>query len=508
MIKLYSAAAMRAADNYAIHQLGIPSLQLMDTAADFVAEAALGLMEGSSRAAVFCGSGNNGGDGIGAAVHLLNLGMDVRVFLTGRREKMTDDTAAMELRLQQAGGRLEDFDPACADILDYVNTCGVIIDAMFGIGLNAPLRASAAQAVACINASPVPVVAADIPSGIAADTGCVLGSAVRADVTVTFTAPKPGHYTEPGCLYCGRLLVRQIGIPRDALDAAGSTDVFAFTDADAALPRRRPDAHKGDFGRCLIAAGSVGYTGAPVLAARACVRSGAGLVFLGVPQEIYAIAAVKSDEAMPFPLPSTDGRLTEDAVPELLNRLETADVCLAGPGLGRSAGVSAAVRALLRSCRCPLVLDADGINAIAGHIDLLDEATCPVILTPHPGEFARLAPELAGQSRLSAAGAFAAAHHCTVVLKGHRTVTAFPDGTVYLNTTGNPGMAKGGSGDVLAGMIAGFLAQKLPLETAVPAAVCLHGKAGDLCAAAYGEYAMTPSDMICMLAEVLKNAAG
>ena len=507
MIELYSAAAMRGADAYAINTLGISSLQLMDTAAGFVADAALELLGASRSAAVFCGSGNNGGDGVCAAAHLLRQGVETRVFLTGRREKMTADTAEMERRLTAAGGTLEPFDPENAEILDYVNNCGVIIDALFGIGLNAPLRGTAEKAVVCINASPAPVVAADIPSGIAADTGAVLGCAVRADATVTFTAPKPGHYSEPGCLYCGKLLLRGIGIPRAALDAQAAPDTFACSEADAALPRRRPDAHKGDFGRCLIAAGSVGYTGAPTLAAGACVRTGAGLVFLGVPQDIYPIAAVKCDEAMPFPLPCADGCLSEEAAGALTARLETADVCLVGPGLGRGAGTFAAVCAALRHCRGPVVLDADGINALAGHIDVLDRAASPVVLTPHPGEFARLAPELAEQNRLTAARTFAAAHRCVLVLKGHRTVTAFPDGTAIVNTTGNPGMAKGGSGDVLAGMITGLLAQRLPLESAVPAAVWLHGRAGDLCAQAYGEYAMTASDLIRMLPDVLKNAS-
>ena len=285
--------------------------------------------------------------------------------------------------------------------------------------------------------------------------------------------------------------VRQINTPED----------LPFS-----LPQRPRDAHKGNFGRLLIIAGSVGFTGAPILAAKAALRTGAGLVFLGVPRDIYPIAAVKCEEAMPFPLPEEDG--------PLLDRAQGCDAVLIGPGLGQAPETQRRVHALLEQLDCPVVLDADGLNAIAPCPEVLDRRPGPTVLTPHEGEFARLTGcSLPVQHRLEAARDFAAAHRCTVVLKGQHTVTAAADGRVWINGTGNPGMATGGSGDVLAGMLAALWGQPLlresyDLPTLAAAAVLLHGQAGDCCAQALGETAMLPGDMIEALPQVLKPLEG
>ena len=278
-----------------------------------------------------------------------------------------------------------------------------------------------------------------------------------------------------------------------------------------ALPPRRADGHKGDFGKVLIAGGAVGYTGAPYLAALGAARSGCGLVYLGVPSCIWTVEAAKCVCAMPFPLPEEGGMLAERAAAPLLERLAGCEVLALGPGLGRSAQTQALTLALLKTEK-PVVLDADGINALAGHIDVLDGRKAPTVLTPHEGEFARLTGcGLPVRERVEAAQRFAAAHRCTMVLKGYGTVTAAPDGRVWVNPTGNPGMAKGGSGDVLAGMTAALWGQKLlrreenDLPRLAAAAVYYHGLAGDLCARRLGEYAMLPGDMIEALPEVLKG---
>lgn len=253
------------------------------------------------------------------------------------------------------------------------------------------------------------------------------------------------------------------------------------------LPRRQREAHKGDFGRIYILAGSVGYTGAPVFCANAAVRTGSGLVFLGVPEDIWSVVAVKCNEAMPHPV-----SLDADT---LLGRMASCDAVAIGPGLGL--GVGELVHCLVPRVEQPLVLDADGLNALAGHLDLLGSRTASTVLTPHEGEFARLTGcELPVADRAAAALDIAQRYHCTVVLKGHRTVTAAPDGRVWLNTTGNPGMAKGGSGDVLAGMIVSLIGQGFPVPESAAMAVWLHGRAGDLAAQRFGEYAMTPSDLL------------
>ena len=503
-MKLSSSARMREIDRHVIEDLGVPGTTLMANAAEHIAAAAMERLALGGRAAIFCGTGNNGGDGIGAAACLMEKGVPVRVFLVGAKEKLTPDSIAMLERLTALGGALERYSGA-ADIEGYVNGCDVIIDAMFGIGLNSDLRGDALAAANMINASGSFVIAADIPSGVHADTGAILGAAVKADLTVTFSLAKPGHFIEPGCIRRGELYIRDIGIPRDIIDAEIG-EVFAVMQEDICLPRRASDSHKGDHGRCLIIAGSVGYTGAPALCARAASRMGAGLVFLGVPEPIYNIMAVKLDEEMPFPLPGDgNGRLAAGAGGEILRRADDCDVCLIGPGLGRSPEITGLVSTVIRTAKSQIVLDADGINAIAGNTGILTEAARPPVLTPHMGEFLRLGGDMSSGDRLSAARGFAREHGCVLVLKGHRTITAMPDGTAYINTTGGPAMAKGGSGDVLAGMIAALIGQKLPIKDALTAAVYIHGMAGDMCAAESGDYSVIASDIIAMLPRATKG---
>lgn len=270
------------------------------------------------------------------------------------------------------------------------------------------------------------------------------------------------------------------------------------------LPKRARESSKRDYGRLLILAGSRGYTGAPSFTSRAAVRGGAGLVWLGVPESIYAVTAVKNDEAMPFPLPcDAQGRLTAEALPEVEARLERMSCLAIGPGLGRSAGVTEFVQGALAASRVPTVVDADALWALSRDMSSLEDAACPLVLTPHEGEFAMLGGLLDGD-RVASARRFALRWGCTLVLKGSGSVVAFPDGECYVNQTGNPGMARGGSGDVLTGLMAAMLCQ-LPFRDAVRAAVYLHGLAGDMAAGELGEYGMTPTDMIRLLPAALKT---
>ena len=552
MRRLATMAQMKEMDRIAIQERGIPSLELMERAAQAVAKVAAdlagvgkttgekagkvsgtGLIFASSsgtftkdeereleelqnileskqtasapRVGVFCGPGNNGGDGVAAARILLEQGCQVRAFLVGDRAKMTPDERAMEEKLVAAGGNLEPFDPSHQPTMVWLSTCDCLVDALFGVGLKRPLEGDFLAVVEWLNRQHAPVVACDIPSGLHGDTGAILGQAVRAAVTVTFSYPKPGLYLGEGRTRSGRVKVARIGIPHEVSEqvfAASGSPVGVMERGIYVLPARPRTAHKGDFGKLFLLCGSQGYTGAPVLAAQAAVRTGAGLVFLGVPPEIYPIVAVKCDEAMPFPLP--------DSYEEIIKKARSCDVALIGPGLGRKPETEQLVLRLLADLEIPVVLDADGINACAGHIDSLDKRSALTVLTPHDGEFQRLTGcELPIQDRLTAARNFARDHGCVLVLKGHATVTAAPDGTAWVNATGNPGMAKGGSGDVLAGMVASLLGQK-HLQTGYPAewvarAVCYHGMAGDRCARELGEYAMTPSDLIEALPRLLRE---
>ena len=503
-MKLATAAQLRELDRRAIEERRIPSIDLMERAAAEVAQAVLDLLPdkpSNCRAAVFCGSGNNGGDGIGAARLLFLKGLKVRVFLVGEYDRLTHDAMEETGRLSECGVELEDFNPEDPAQAAWAKGSHILIDAIFGVGLSREIDLSSrfAAAVNLINQCRGTVIAADIASGVEADTGRILGLAVKADRTVTFSLPKLGQAVGDGALFSGEVTVHDIGIPAALVRGAVCPAQTVEADfAAAALPPRKTDGHKGDFGKVLIAGGSVGYTGAPYLTASAAVRSGCGLVYLGVPDSIWQTEAAKCVSAMPFPLPANRrGGLSHRALPELLARLEGCDVLALGPGLGRNASAQHLVRELLRKTEKPVVLDADGINALEGHIDILDQRRGRVtILTPHDGEFARLGEDLSQGDRAGIARTFAREHGCVLVLKGHRTVTAGPEGNVLVNTTGGSGLAKGGSGDVLTGLIASLLAQGASPVMAAAGAAWLHGRAGDLAEKARTAWCVTPEDVI------------
>lgn len=522
MILLATAAQMKEMDRIAICERGIPSTVLMERAARAIVAEVLNLpiprklgkrtmkslvlpkgvpvpseeeqqayLAGQQRSAVvFCGPGNNGGDGIAAARFLLEAGWRVKCVLVGKREKMTADSLEMERRLMAAGGTLEDFCPEnWADYHGY----DAAIDALFGVGLNSDLRPDAVEAVRLMKHVQW-VVSADVPSGIHADTGEVLGTAVKADVTVTFSVGKPGLYVGKGAVHSGRVVAADIGIPQDLLS---DFDCQTCVMEPPVFPRRKRDAHKGEFGRLFILAGSREYTGAPALCANAAVRAGAGLVTLAVPEEIWPVAAVKCNEAMVWPLP--------DDYDMILEKASACDAAVIGPGLGQGKRAERLVLSLLRDLKCPVILDADGLNIVAKHIHVLDKREGLTVLTPHDGEFARLSGcELPVVDRLSASRRFALEHNCAVILKGHRTITAAWNRPCVVNTTGNPGMARGGSGDALAGILGAMVCQ-FNRGDVLAEGVWLHGRAGDLAAADKGEYGMTVTDLIEQIPYAIKE---
>lgn len=515
---LATAARMKEIDRIAIEERGIPSLELMENAAKAVVREILSLPIPSPRekrravrrgkesghvptgeeqaafwtgrqrsAIVFCGPGNNGGDGIAVARLLVKEGWRVKCVLIGKREKMTPDSREMEKQLMGAGGGVEEF--RSDRWAEYAGGFDVAVDALFGVGLNSDLRDDAVDARSLMELAQW-TVSVDIPSGVSADTGEIMGLAVKADVTVTFSLAKRGLFVGPGAVHSGRVVVADIGIPRDLLQKWVDFPVETG-EKPSFLPRRR-DAHKGDFGKVFILAGSKGYTGAPCLAARAAVRSGAGLVTVAVPEDIYPIVAEKCcDETMVWPIP-------ED-MEKLLEKARAANAVLIGPGLGQSREAEERVLTLLRELTCPIILDADGLNILSRHIDALNQRMASTVLTPHDGEFARLTGyALPIRDRLGAAEKFVEAYpNVDLVLKGHRTITASMDelGQVraYVNTTGNPGMAQGGSGDALGGLMASLDAQRIG---GLGTAVWIHGRAGELAAEEKGERGMTVTDLI------------
>lgn len=503
-MKVVKAAEMQAIDRKAIDGCGIPSAALMESAGAEVArkvEQVLDVLTGKT-ICVFAGKGNNGGDGFVAARRLHNKGAKIKVFLLTSKDEVAGDARIYLNVLVNTGVDIVEltgerdwdkarFATAFADCL---------IDALVGTGFHGEISGDMAEIVKLINAAGKPVVAVDIPSGIDADTGQVRGVAVEASHTVTFALPKPGLFFQPGATYAGELTVADIGIPVEVTgDSNIKQNIITADYVRQVLPRRQAWAHKGSCGRVLVIAGSQGLTGAAALTASSAVRSGAGLVTLGIAASLNPIMESKVTEVMTKPLPETAwGTLGPDAVPYIQKLAAACDVLAIGPGLGREEATSEVVQLTVRNAQCPLVIDADAINALADCTEILLESEALAVLTPHPGELARLtglSAEKINADRLTAAREAAADLGCIVVLKGAATVVAFPDGEVFINPTGNAGMATGGTGDVLTGVIAAFIAQGLTSHDAAVAGVYIHGLAGDF-AAQSGLIGMMAGDVL------------
>lgn len=362
--------------------------------------------------------------------------------------------------------------------------------------------------VEAINLAPK-VVAVDLPTGVQADDGSLMGPCVKADVSVTFGLPKVGHLVFPGAGMCGKVVVADISLPTSLLTDERRLPLFCLTprEAKALLPKRKPDAHKGDAGRVLVVAGSVGLTGAAAMAAESAYRVGAGLVTLALPESLNDPMEAKLTEVMTLPLPERDRAISPEAVPKVLEFAEGVDVVAVGPGLSRKEGAAEAARELVLRLDKPLVLDADGINALEGRAELLKERKAPTVVTPHPGEMSRLSGASIGEiqrERLKFARNFAKEHGCVVVLKGARTVIASPDGRAAINLTGDEGLASGGTGDVLTGAIAGLWAQGLPPFEAAVLGVYLHGLAGELASRELTIYGVLATDVMRRLPEAMR----
>jgi NAD(P)H-hydrate epimerase len=502
-MRVLNSAQMREADRRTVEEIGIPSLVLMENAGR-QAVAAIEAMYSDlleRQVAVLCGRGSNGGDGFVVARTLVQRGVDVSVFLIGRVAEVRGDARINLEILGRLGLTVVEVADSQAWELHFseVSDCTLIVDAIFGTGLNAPISGFIESVVTDVNASGIPVVAIDLPSGLSADSPEPIGPSIEAGLTVTLAAPKLSLVLPPAEMRAGDIVIADIGIPIEVLETVDGPLVDLLTRASMRelIPPRTPDSHKGDYGRVLVVAGSRGRTGAAHLAAVGALRSGAGLVTVATPASVQSIVATMAPEYMTEGLPETDEGLDPDAVDHVLELAR--DVLALGPGLGQAAGTREFIRQLVDRATMPLVIDADGLNAFAGDPErLAGREGRDVIITPHPGEMARLvgmSTDEVQASRLEIARNFAVAHHVFVVLKGHRTLIATPDEKIFINPTGNPGMATGGTGDVLTGMIAAWLAQLLDAEAACKLAVYLHGLAGDLAEADEGDVSMTSADV-------------
>jgi NAD(P)H-hydrate epimerase len=502
-MRILNSAQMREADRRTIDDIGIPSLVLMENAGR-QAVAAMEAMYADlldRQVGVLCGRGNNGGDGFVIARTLAQRGVDVTVFLIGRVAEVRGDARVNLEILGRLGLTVIEVADSQAWELHFseLSDCTLIVDAIFGTGLNAPVTGFIESVVADVNASGIPVVAIDLPSGLSADSPEPIGPSIEAGLTVTLGAPKLPLVLPPAETRAGDIVIADIGIPADVFDAVEGPRVHLLTRASMRelIAPRAPDSHKGDYGRVLVIAGSRGKTGAAHLAAVGALRSGAGLVTVATPAACLPIVAAMGAEYMTEALDEKDGGLDPDGVDRVIEFAR--DVIALGPGLGTAPPTREFIRQLVDRATMPLVVDADGLNAFVDDPDrLAGREGRDVIITPHPGEMARLvgmSTDEVQSSRLEIARNFAVAHRVFVVLKGHRTLIATPDEKVFINPTGNPGMATGGTGDVLTGMIAAWLAQLLDAEGACKLAVYLHGLAGDLAEADEGEVAMTSADV-------------
>ncbi len=478
---LYDAEAMRAVDSWAIEGAGVPSLELMETAGRALAEVAERHATGGP-VRVVCGKGNNGGDGLVAARHLAGAGHEVEVLLLWPAAELSPDATA---NLDRFDGEVREL--AVGEAEAALAGSGVVIDAIFGTGFSGAPRDPAAAAIAAVNECGAPVVAADIASGVDASTGEVEGAAIGAAATVSFHAAKLGHWIAPGKRHTGELEVAPIGIPDGAPDRPSGG--LIRTSVLGLLAGRGPDSTKFTSGQVLVAGGSRGLTGAPCMASTAATRAGAGYATVAVPAELEPIFEAKLTEVMSVACPSEDGGFSAAAADPITAAAERAAAVVLGPGIGRAAPVAELVAALLPRIEAPLVLDADGLNAIAGRLELIAARTAPTVLTPHAGELARLLGLESAEvnaRRLELAREAARQADAIVVLKGDDTIVAAPGEVPIVNGLASPALATAGTGDVLSGMIAALLARGLEARAAAAAAVHAHTRAGRLAAAAIG----------------------
>jgi len=514
MVPVLTASEMRDADRRTIEEVGLPGPILMENAGAAIAAAIVKRFPSARRMVVLCGKGNNGGDGFVAARRLLDR--RPTVFLLGRRSEVKGDARVHLGAYERSGGTLTEVADADAwsGVRERVLAADLIVDAMLGTGLqNAPAGVIGRAIEDLATSAPqAPILAVDLPSGLPSDAGEVAWETVRATCTIAFAAPKRGHVLPPACDRVGELEIVDIGIPPGALVPAAPLYLLEARDAAAAFPLRAPSAHKGDFGHVLVIAGSVGKTGAAALCAAGALRAGAGLVTVATPAPALGllVAAVRP-EAMAEGLPLTEGgALGKDAIDRALALAESRDAVVIGPGLGQGAEVRAFVRELLSRCERPMIVDADGLNAASsakgGSSPLRRRAS--TLVTPHPGEMARLIGSTTAEvqrRRVETARAFAVETGAVTVLKGQRTIVTDADGRAAVNATGNPGMATGGTGDVLAGILGALIARGVPAWDTAVAGVFLHGRAGDLAAARLGQEAMLAGDLIDAIPDAIRS---
>ncbi len=515
MMKVANAEEMQELDRKAIETYRIPGMILMENAGRGAAEVISHTFPDihKKKIAIISGKGNNGGDGFVIARYLLNQGVSVRVYLLADPKGLRGDAETNFNIFQRMKGEVISV-PSSKDYVRVkkdLEKFDILVDGIFGTGLDAEVRGYYREVIDHLNTLQRPIVAIDIPSGLDADTGKPLGTAIRASLTITFGLPKVGHLLPPGIDYVGEVRVIDIGLPKRLVeDEKIPTHLLEEKEIRRWLSiPRNPDTHKGDYGHLLVIAGSVGKTGAAAMACQAALRMGAGLVTLAIPKSLNGIMEMKLTEVMTEPLPETPKQtLSLRAFSAIVRLCENKKAVIIGPGLGTFKETQSLVLKLIKALDVPIILDADGLTALATQPKTLPIANRSLILTPHPGEMARLMRSQVKEvleDRIGRSRNFSQSHHVHLVLKGHPTLISTPKGEVFINPTGNPGMASGGTGDVLTGMIGGLVCQGFDILPSLQIAVYLHGLAGDEGAQEKGEKSLIATDIIEKIPALLKG---
>ena len=507
LMKIVTSDQMKRIDRRATDEYGIPSILLMEHAATAIAETIQSRYPDADAIAIFCGTGKNGGDGLALARLLHNRGVTPLVVIIGDRSRYTGDSAVNLDICARLGLPL--LDVTSADSLDIAlaraSQTDLIVDAIFGTGLNRLLEGIFAEAVSGILSLRLPIISIDVPSGLDASSHEVREPAIHADLTVTFALPKIAHIFEPAASWCGDVVIADISIPRPAVDAEGLTlSVITGEEVEALIPERDPVSHKGSHGHVGIVAGSAGRSGAAVLSCRGAVRGGAGLVTLLSDAATAAIVDTVSIESM-------SRAIDMRSVDEIVSAFDTFSAGVIGPGLRDDDESYGLIRELIARLAYPLVIDATAVNAFQGDAENMNPEGRPRVITPHPGELARLVgstPADINADRVNAVREAASLTRCVVVLKGHQTVIATPEGEVSVNSTGNAGMASGGMGDVLSGLLGAFLARGVDPFEGARAAVYLHGLAGDLLLEKMSDVGLTAMDLADELPAAVRRVRG
>jgi NAD(P)H-hydrate epimerase len=513
-MKILTSDQMRNIDRRAIDEVGIPDLVLMENAGGQVVDTLLELYPevDPDRVLILCGKGNNGGDAMVVARQLVGCGLDPRVVLLYPRAAFKGNAAHQLQILERIGIECEEMatPEAWEEFRNELPEYEIILDGLLGTGLSKPVEGFLEQVILDVNMASGEVVALDIPSGLSGNSSEIPGAAIEADATVALACPKIPHIFPPAEALAGDIYIADIGIPEACVELEQATlNLIDEALLEGLLPPRDPETHKGDFGHILVVAGSTGKPGAARMVGSGALRAGAGLVTAATPKGAVGAVGAQLMEMMTEPLPETDAGTLAAKAAAAVRKLETGKTVLAvGPGLSMDAETQSAIRDIVKKTALPVILDADGLNAFAGHVGDLSGKSRPLLLTPHPGEMGRLleiSSDAVQADRIGACRRLATERDCGVVLKGYRTLIGTPEGEVFVNVTGNPGMASGGSGDVLTGVLAGLVAQGLPVVQAALLGVYVHGLAGDLAAEKTGEVSLMAGDILEHLPEAFRQ---